>query len=228
VSPGELVTIFGANLGPASEAQAQVTTLRANTDRRHAGLIGGIAAPMLFASSTQINAIVPFGVTGTTTQIQVSTRAACWCPPPCRSSRVTRGIFGQRQGGGQGRDPQPERQRELPTNPAAPGSVVVLYAPARTHHARQRGRSSHRARLTRSRVLPVSVSIYGLPAQVIYAGAAPGLVAGVLQINVVVPAGGSLHVQSGCRHSRRLCQPKRRDVDGSIGSSRPTAIIVIQ
>jgi uncharacterized protein (TIGR03437 family) len=33
------------------------------------------------------------------------------------------------------------------------------------------------------------VTIYGLPAQVIYAGAAPGIVAGVLQINVVVPQG---------------------------------------
>jgi uncharacterized protein (TIGR03437 family) len=37
-------------------------------------------------------------------------------------------------------------------------------------------------------VLPVSVTIDNLPAQVLYAGAAPGLVAGVLQINVVVPA----------------------------------------
>jgi uncharacterized protein (TIGR03437 family) len=40
-------------------------------------------------------------------------------------------------------------------------------------------------------VLPVSVSIDSLPAQVLYAGAAPGLVAGVLQINVVVPANAS-------------------------------------
>jgi uncharacterized protein (TIGR03437 family) len=37
-------------------------------------------------------------------------------------------------------------------------------------------------------MLPVSVTIDGLPATVIYAGAAPGLVAGVLQINVLVPA----------------------------------------
>jgi uncharacterized protein (TIGR03437 family) len=38
-------------------------------------------------------------------------------------------------------------------------------------------------------ILPVSVTITGQPAQVTYAGAAPGLVAGVLQINVVVPSG---------------------------------------
>ncbi len=37
-------------------------------------------------------------------------------------------------------------------------------------------------------VLPVSVTISGQPAQVLYAGAAPGLVAGTLQINVLVPA----------------------------------------
>ena len=40
-------------------------------------------------------------------------------------------------------------------------------------------------------MLPVSVTIDGQPAQVVYAGAAPGLVAGVVQINVVVPANAS-------------------------------------
>jgi uncharacterized protein (TIGR03437 family) len=37
-------------------------------------------------------------------------------------------------------------------------------------------------------VLPVAVTIDGQSAQIVYVGAAPGLVAGVLQINVVVPA----------------------------------------
>jgi uncharacterized protein (TIGR03437 family) len=36
-------------------------------------------------------------------------------------------------------------------------------------------------------VLPVSVTIDGLAAQIVYSGAAPGLVAGVWQIDVVVP-----------------------------------------
>jgi uncharacterized protein (TIGR03437 family) len=37
-------------------------------------------------------------------------------------------------------------------------------------------------------VQKVSQTVGSLPAQVLYAGAAPGLVAGVLQINVVIPA----------------------------------------
>jgi uncharacterized protein (TIGR03437 family) len=35
----------------------------------------------------------------------------------------------------------------------------------------------------------VTASIFGVPAEVVYAGAAPTLVAGVVQINVRVPAG---------------------------------------
>jgi uncharacterized protein (TIGR03437 family) len=37
-------------------------------------------------------------------------------------------------------------------------------------------------------LLQVSVTIGNVPAQVAYAGGAPGLVAGVMQVNVVVPA----------------------------------------
>jgi len=38
-------------------------------------------------------------------------------------------------------------------------------------------------------VAKVSVTIGGLPAQVQYAGAAPNLVSGMLQVNAVIPAG---------------------------------------
>jgi uncharacterized protein (TIGR03437 family) len=36
---------------------------------------------------------------------------------------------------------------------------------------------------------PVAVTVGGQPATVLYAGAAPGLVAGVLQINIQLPTG---------------------------------------
>jgi uncharacterized protein (TIGR03437 family) len=38
-------------------------------------------------------------------------------------------------------------------------------------------------------LLPVSVRIGGLDAKVSYAGAAPGLIAGVVQVNALVPPG---------------------------------------
>ena len=36
--------------------------------------------------------------------------------------------------------------------------------------------------------LPVQVTIDGTPAEVLYAGAVPGLVSGLLQVNVRIPA----------------------------------------
>ncbi len=44
-------------------------------------------------------------------------------------------------------------------------------------------------------IAPVTVTIDGIDAPVLYAGGAPGLVAGLIQINVQIPPG----VQSGAR-----------------------------
>ena len=60
VSPGELVTIFGANLGPTPASQAQVSSGSVtNTAGSTQVLIGGTPAPILYASATQINTMVP-------------------------------------------------------------------------------------------------------------------------------------------------------------------------
>jgi uncharacterized protein (TIGR03437 family) len=40
-------------------------------------------------------------------------------------------------------------------------------------------------------VLPVSATVGGQPAKIIYAGAAPDFVAGVLQVDIQIPAGVS-------------------------------------
>jgi uncharacterized protein (TIGR03437 family) len=73
-------------------------------------------------------------------------------------------------------------------NPAARGSVIVLYATGegQTDPPGTDGRISNAAALAKP-VLPVTVLINGTPAEVGYAGAAPGLVAGVMQLNVRIP-----------------------------------------
>ncbi|HYI94126.1 MAG TPA: PQQ-binding-like beta-propeller repeat protein [Bryobacteraceae bacterium] len=59
VSPGEIVNIFGVNMGPAE-------VLRVRSDAKAPTSLGdvrvlfdGVAAPLLFVSATQVNAIVP-------------------------------------------------------------------------------------------------------------------------------------------------------------------------
>jgi uncharacterized protein (TIGR03437 family) len=49
--------------------------------------------------------------------------------------------------------------------------------------------------IIRAPVLPVSATIGGQTAQVLFAGSAPGLLAGVLQVEVVVPTAASTGAQ---------------------------------
>jgi uncharacterized protein (TIGR03437 family) len=76
-----------------------------------------------------------------------------------------------------------------PANPIDRGGVVVLYTTGEGQ-TDPPGVDGLLALSTYPKPLAsVSVRIGGLEAQVLYAGAAPGLVAGVMQVNVVVPDG---------------------------------------
>ena len=74
-------------------------------------------------------------------------------------------------------------------NAAAAGSIVVLYATGegQPDAAGQDGEIT--GRILRQPMLPVSLTIGGQTAKVIYSGSAPGLVAGVMQVEAIVPSG---------------------------------------
>ena len=190
VSPGELVTIFGANLGPALDAQAHLDgDFVADTVENTQVVIGGIASPILFASSGQINTVVPFGVTGSTAQVQVLYQGQPTASTIVQVRPASPAVFSLgASGGGQGAILNQDGSVNSSNNPASRGSVVALFATG----AGLTKPASVDGHLTTAPypapLLPVSVSIDGRPAQVLYAGAAPGLIAGVVQIDVVVPA----------------------------------------
>lgn len=190
VAPGELVTIFGANLGPTSDGGAQVDSgFIADTIEATQVLIGGVASPILYASSSQINTVVPFGVTGTTTQVQVVYQGQNTASTTVPVQSASPAVFSMNSdGGGQGAILNQDGSVNSQSNPAAPGSVVVLFATGAGATTPASVDGSVTTQPYPQPNLPVSVTIAGLPAQVLYAGAAPGLIAGVLQINVVVPA----------------------------------------
>ena len=75
-----------------------------------------------------------------------------------------------------------------PSNPATRGSIVTLYGTGfgMLDSQPDDGKIADRAVNT---LLGVTASIDGVSAEVTYAGAALGLVAGVMQINVRVPEG---------------------------------------
>jgi uncharacterized protein (TIGR03437 family) len=193
VSPGELVTIFGANMGPSSDAPGAFNgNSLSNTINGTQVLFGGIAAPLLFASSGQINAVVPFGITGTSTQVQVVNQGQTTASITVPVQPASPAVFALNgSGGGQGAILNQDGSVNSRTNPAARGSVVVLYATGGgiTNPASVDGVLASQPYPVP--MLPVTVTIDYLPAHINYAGAAPGMVAGVMQINVVVPEAAS-------------------------------------
>ena len=72
IAPGELVTLFGSGIGPAAAQQPSgsvTSTVLGGTSV----FFDGTAAPLLYAGTNQINAIVPYGVSGkTATQLTIT------------------------------------------------------------------------------------------------------------------------------------------------------------
>jgi len=189
VAPGELVTIFGANIGPPAAAGAQLVGQQVSSNVGSTSVtFDGVAAPLLYASSTQINTIVPFGVQGPNTQVQVmyqGNAVASTTVPVTAASPAVFALNGS--GGGPGAILNDDYSVNSNNNPAAIGSFITLYATGggATTPSSQDGFLTAAPYPTLN--LPVTVTIEGVNAQVLYAGPAPGQVAGVLQITVVVP-----------------------------------------
>jgi uncharacterized protein (TIGR03437 family) len=192
IAPGELITIMGVNIGPnrpltlALSAPNQVATSLGGTRV----LFDGVAAPMVYTSAFQINAIVPFSLAGhAVTHLQVEYLGTASTPVELSVAAVAPGIFtADSSGHGQGAILNQDFSANSSTNPAAAGSIVSIYATG----GGVTSPASADGAITQSDLgvplLPVAVTIDGQPADVLWAGAAPNLVAGVLQVNVRIPS----------------------------------------
>lgn len=193
ISPGEMVTIFGANLGTPGGAnlqlnsQGNVASILSDTEV----MFDGVPAPMVYASANQVAAVVPFGVASSVSQVQVRYQGQASAPFPMPLAPTTPGLFSaDSSGSGQALAVNQDGTLNSQDNPAVAGSVMVLYATGGglTSPAVADGSVTGSTDLPQP-VLPVAVKIAGQPASVLYAGGAPGVVAGVLQLNVAVPEG---------------------------------------
>ena len=191
MSPGELVTLFGSNLGPNAAAGPQLTAsgLLATELAGTQALFDGIPAPLLYAGSGQVTAIVPYAVAGqTSTQLTIANTGRMSLPVGLPVTASTPALFSADSSGqGQAAAVNQDGSVNAAMNPAARGSVVALFATGAgaTNPAGVDGLLA--TSVLPAPVLTVSAKVGGSPAMVLYAGAAPGLVAGVMQVNVLVP-----------------------------------------
>lgn len=193
VSPGEVVTLFGTDLGPPAGASAgpnasgQIGTNLAGVRV----LFDGIAAPVLYAQSYQVNAVVPFSIVPkANVQVQVEFNGRPSDPVPIAMTEAAPAVFLLDQPspyGGRAAALNQDGSINSADNAATLGSVVTLYITGAGKMQPQVSDGKITTDISAQPVLPVSVTFnYWQRATVLYAGSAPGMIAGVLQINVRV------------------------------------------
>jgi len=195
VSPGELVAIYGANLGPAVPAGAQVDqTGHLATKLSHTKVfIDGISAPLLYSSENQVNAMVPFGISSSSTTVIVQNASQFSASVTVPVVPATPALFSSNgTGGGEGAIVNQDGKANSYGDPAPRGSIITMWASGagKTNPAGNDGQIALSGSLPTPQ-LPVTVMIDNQPADVLYAGAAPGMVQGIIQLNVRVPAAAS-------------------------------------
>ena len=193
VAPGEMVAIYGQNLGPQNIAVATFDNSSGNTNTQLAGTqvtFNGIPAPLVYTSSGAAAAIVPYEIDGAgQASVVVSFNGQVASTQIMTVADAAPGLFSaDSSGSGPGAILNADYSLNSPSNPANAGSIAVIYATGggQTNPATISGTVTTAATPL---VDQVAVTVGGQPAQVLYAGNAGGEVAGVVQLNVQLPAG---------------------------------------
>ncbi|HWR52152.1 MAG TPA: hypothetical protein VN428_13660, partial [Bryobacteraceae bacterium] len=183
VVPGALMTIFGAGIGPEAPVHGGLETKLASFEV----LFDGEPAPLLYAQSSQINLQAPYSVTGRD-QVKIEIREAGESKLTILAPVAAAGPAVFTVAGGKGTVVAIDRDNAYNSalNPAPSGTILTFWATGegQTTPAGITGRLA--GDLLPSPVLPVTLKIGGLPAEILYAGAAPGF-AGLMQVNASVP-----------------------------------------
>jgi len=194
VAPGEVVTVFGSGLGPVDlvslqlDGRGYVSTSLGGTQL----LFDGVPAPLIYARNDQVSGIVPYELSGkASTQVHVSFGGQISNTVTVPVVEVAPGIFtADSSGRGQGAIVNQDGTLNSASNPAPAGSIVFLYATGegQTSPGGENGKPAD-SPAPQPISQPVTATVGGLSAPVLYAGGVPGLVAGVLQVNVQIPQG---------------------------------------
>jgi uncharacterized protein (TIGR03437 family) len=193
IAPGEIINLFGSNIGPAVGVGLSLTpsglvsTLLGGVQV----LFDGIPAPLVYARSDQLSAIVPYEVGGhPSTQVSIIFNGQSSAPLVVPVAESAPSLFtADASGKSQGAILNQDGSVNSPSNPAGKGSVVVLYGTGEGATDPPSVNGQIAGSVLPKPILPVSVAIDGQDAQVLYAGAAPFEVAGVIQVNVLLPDG---------------------------------------
>jgi len=192
IAPGEVIVIYGSGMGPAAIVTAQLSSDGTALTASLAGtrvLFNGVPGAMIYTSAGQVATVAPYSVVSKAfADVVVEYNAVQSSVVTLPVTPYTPGIFtANKSGTGLGAILNQDYSDNALV-PAQKGSVVQIFATGEgeTLPPSVDGKLSA-APLPKPKV-PVRVYIDGIEAEVSYYGAAPGLVAGVLQVNARIPS----------------------------------------
>jgi uncharacterized protein (TIGR03437 family) len=192
LSPGKAVAIYGAAMGPSAGVAAlpadgafptQLSGTTASFD--------GVAAPIFYTSATQVNAIAPYAVSGTTTNVTVTYQGQISCTFAVSVAASSPGFFTYNStGAGEAAAINANFGTfNSAANPVKIGDYITLFATGKGQTT-PAGVDGKLATIPLpSPNLHVSATVDGIPDVVQYKGGVFGTIAGLMQLNLLIPAG---------------------------------------
>jgi len=196
VAPGAFVAIFGSNFTDSTSPLIAATLPFPNQLGGTSVTIGGEPVPLYAVTAGQIDAILPFDLpVNTSLPIVVTRNNAVSAPQPVSMVSSEPGIFTQSQNGlgvGSIEIFRPDGSYEGVAgngNSATAGDVIVIYCTGLGDVSPRAvaGFPAPSSPLAQT-IDPVTMSIGGVNAPVVFAGPSPGYV-GLYQVNATVPSG---------------------------------------
>jgi uncharacterized protein (TIGR03437 family) len=181
VSPGALATIYGSNLSYYTASSSNYPTSLDGVSVT----INGVAAPLLYVTGSQINIQIPY-------EVQPGSAIATVYSSGAQSNDFSFDVYSAAPGIFASADEDSITQNadgslNARDNPAAPGSVVVVYLTGigPLDNPLYTGEISPGSPLSRA-ALSYSASVGGQPAAIDFLGLTPGFL-GLAQCNLVIP-----------------------------------------
>ena len=188
IAPGELLTLYGANLAPGVQIASGVPfpTILDGVQVK----INNILAPLYYVTPGQLSAIVPYGVTSGVAQVQVINNNVGSNTVTMEIAVTAPGVLTQSQNGlGYGDAVHQDGSLVNAKNPAQIGETVSVFLTGlgAVSPTIADGAPGPTGTLS-SAVSKIQAYVGGVAASVSYSGLAPQL-AGLYQINLTVPTG---------------------------------------
>lgn len=196
VAPGEIVTVFGTNVGPANLIPADFNSLGVfskNTGDTRV-LFDNVPAPMIYSFGAQTSVVVPYSVSGKqTTQVVVEYQGVASAAVTVPVRATAPGMFpglAANQAVAFNSDNKTINSAATPETRGTGVVVLFLTGEGQTNPGGVDGQAAISVFPKPLATVAVSIGGQNLNAgQIKYFGAAPNLIAGLMQLNVEIPAG---------------------------------------